>query len=91
MREEHKRDTLEYVGSRVPWWMALIYALYMVLAFNYLGAFFFRDLLDWKAETSRMQDNPWQSRNLETQEWQPRDATGEYQDEKGGWGFLIND
>lgn len=91
MRETHQKDSFSYVGNRVPWWMVLLYASYMVMTFSYLGTFFFRDLADWNADPSRMQTNLWQGRDIETQEWHERDASGEYVDEKGGWAFMVND
>jgi len=89
LREEHKQDTIGYQGSKVPWWLVLYYALFMVTAFNYVGTFFTRDLFDWNADAHRMQQDLWQSRNVETQEWQRRDADGEYQDQKGGWFYFT--
>jgi len=89
LREEHKQDTIGYQGSKVPWWLVLYYAAFMVVAFNYIGTFFTRDLFDWNADPHRMQQDPWQGRNIQTQEWQQRDADGEYQDQKGGWFYFT--
>jgi len=89
LREEHKQDTIGYQGSKVPWWLVLYYAAFMVMAFNYMGTFFARDLFDWNADAHRMQQDLWQSRNVETQQWQRRDADGEYQDQKGGWFYFT--
>jgi len=91
MPETHQKDNFTYVGNRVPWWLVLLYASFMVMTFSYLGTFFFRDLADWNADPHRMQTDLWQGRDLETQEWHERDSTGEYVDEKGGWAFMIND
>jgi len=60
MREEHKQDTIGYQGSKVPWWLVLYYAAFMVAAFNYMGTFFARDLFDWNADAKRMQHDLWQ-------------------------------
>jgi len=89
LHEEHKQDTIGYKGSKVPWWLVLYYAAFMVVAFNYMGTFFARDLFDWNTDPHRMQHDLWQSRNVETQEWQRRDANGEYQDQKGGWFYFT--
>jgi hypothetical protein len=92
MPEEHKKDHIGYVGNSVPWWMVLLYASYMVMTFSYLGTFFFRDLADWNADPQRMETDLWQSRDVENpQEWHKRGPNGEYADEKGGWGFMLND
>lgn len=90
MPEKHQRDNFTYVGNRVPWWLVLLYACFMVMTFSYLGTFFFRDLADWNADPQRMQADLWQGRDVKTQEWHERDANGEYVDEKGGWGFMFN-
>ncbi|HBB41343.1 MAG TPA: hypothetical protein DC005_07925, partial [Proteobacteria bacterium] len=90
MREEHKQDTIGYQGSKVPWWLVLYYAAFMVAAFNYMGTFFARDLFDWNADAKRMQHDLWQGRNVDDQQWQSRDADGEYADQKGGWFYWIS-
>ena len=76
MPETHQKDNFTYVGNRVPWWLVLLYASFMVMTFSYLGTFFFRDLADWNADPHRMQTDLWQGRDPETQELVPARRRG---------------